>query len=70
MSEKKWCLECKKELGGEDVSLSFLGLGASGGVYCKNSKCKRYGLVTVIYLKPDTEAPENATTNNDIEVKE
>lgn len=69
MADLKWCIECKKELGGEDVSLSFLGLGSSGGVYCKNSKCKRYGLVTVIFLKPDTPAPENSVTNNEVEEK-
>lgn len=67
MAEQKWCLECKKELGGEDSNLSWLGMTSGAGIYCKNSKCQRYGLVTAIYLKPDSEAPEDAVTNNDIE---
>lgn len=61
MSTTKWCIECKKELGGSTTD--FLGF-TPGGTYCKNSKCKRYGLSTVIYLEEQKKAPENVKSND------
>lgn len=64
---KIWCMGCKKELeGGESVNLGLFGLPSSGSIYCKNEKCKRYGLVTVIYLKEQTEAPEDAVSSDPV----
>lgn len=64
MSTTKWCLKCKKELGGDDISLSMFGLGTGTGWYCKNSKCERYGLVTILYLEEEKQAPEKVKSND------
>jgi len=69
MEKPKWCLRCKKELGGNDSSLSFLGLSSTTGNYCKNSECDRYGLVTLIFLEEQKIAPKDAKTN-DVNEKE
>lgn len=60
---KKWCIECKKELSGQDNSLSMFGITTSSGLYCNTTGCSRYGLITVIFLEEQTQAPENAKPN-------
>lgn len=67
MVEPKWCLKCKKELNGGSPDLSIFGMGSGSGIYCKNSKCERYGLLTVLYLQEEKKAPKNAVSNNDLE---
>lgn len=66
MSAVKWCITCKKELGGSSSDLGFMGLGSSTGLYCKNTKCDRYGLMTVIFLEEQKEAPENVKSNDPV----
>lgn len=67
MPTTKWCLKCKIELAGTDNSLSFLGVGSPSGYYCKNAKCMRYGLTTVIFLEEQKKAPEDLKSNNPVE---
>jgi hypothetical protein len=67
MSSTKWCLKCKKGLGGVSTSLDVFGIGTSSGLYCKNSKCERYGLVTVLFLEEEKSAPKNVKSNNPVE---
>ncbi len=69
MSSTKWCMKCKKELGGNATDLGFLGIGSGTGLYCKNSKCQRYGLTTVLFLEEQKEAPENVKSNDPTEDK-
>lgn len=62
MSNTRWCIKCKNELAGN--SYDFLGLISPAGMYCKNSKCERYGLTTLIYLEEQAKAPENVKSND------
>lgn len=66
----KWCIACKAELqGSEATGLDFMGLGGGNGLFCATTDCARYGLITVIFLKEQKKAPEDATSNNPVESK-
>lgn len=66
---KKWCIKCKKELGGEVDGMGIFGsfmpnsFMPNSSIFCKNSDCPREGLVTVMYLEELTEAPKTAKPN-------
>lgn len=70
MATTKWCINCRNELDGDDLgSLAFFG-GSGSGIYCRNNKCPRYGLVTVIFLKSQEKAPEDAKPNDPLNEQE
>ncbi len=60
----KWCIKCEKELEGEESMNTIFGvIGGGGGIYCGNESCERYGLLTLLYLKPRSTAPKDAKPN-------